>query len=257
MNKESSLADAAKSALAFAKSQKAKAGKAIQKAYRPIKSISPVAIGSGLAVGHIAGGYSGSAAAQSDMYHLGYDDAMKKQAALTNFLKSGISGARGFVTKNGTNSSRAFGLATSIQKQAGFATNLGRTLGSAASKGMNVLKDHSPQLHNAISEGTTKSLGYLQAHPNVRRGVVGAGVVGAVATSLPKRPEMQKSSGLYQQALAYARLKGRTNPLATKIVAGTVAAGVGLGATHAVDEKLDGAAGRAAVYNYRKQNGSI
>lgn len=66
-----------------------------------------------------------------------------------------------------------------------------------------------------------------------------------------------KSSGLYNRALAYARLKGRTNPLATKIVAGTVAGGTSLGVTHVADEHLDGAAGRAAIYNYRKQNGSI
>lgn len=206
MQKESSLADAAKSVIGALKTQKAKAGKAIQKAYRPIKSISPIAIGGGLAAGHIAGGYSGSAAAQAGMYHLGYDDAMKKQASLGDFIRGGISGARGFVTRTG---------------------NMARSSALAKRVG-----------------------GAIKANP--LKSAAAAGVATGLAVG-----GMQKSSGLYSRALAFARLKGRTNPLATKIVAGTAAAGIGLGATHAVDEKLDGAAGRAAVYNYRKQNGSI
>lgn len=206
MQKESSLVDAAKSALAAVKSQKAKVGKAIQKAYRPIKSISPLAIGGGLAAGHVAGGYSGSAAAQVDMYHLGRTDQMKKQAGLSDFVRSGISGARGFVTRTG-NTARSSALA----KRVG---------------------------------------GVIKANPMASAAAAG------VATGLAVRG-MTKSSGLYSRALAFARLKGRTNPVATKIVAGTTAAGVGLGVTHVADEHLDGAAGRAAVYNYRKQNGSI
>ena len=209
MQKESSLVGAAKSALAAVKTQKAKAGKAIQRAYRPIKSISPLAIGGGLAAGHIAGGYSGSAAAQVDMYHLGRTDQLKKQAGLGSFLKGGITGARGFVTKTG-NSARSSALA----KRVG---------------------------------------GAIKANPRVSLAAAGAaGVASGAAMG-----GMTKSSGLYSRALAYARLKGRKNPLATKIVAGTTAAGVGLGVTHVADEHLDGAAGRAAVYNYRKQNGSI
>lgn len=206
MHKESSLVDAAKSAIAFAKSQKAKAGKAVQKAFRPIKSISPVAIGGGLAAGHIAGGYSGSAAAQVDMYHLGRTDQLKKQAGLSDFVRSGISGARGFVTRTG-NTARSSALA----KRVG---------------------------------------GAIKANP--MKSAAAAGVATGLAVG-----GMTKSSGLYSRALAYARLKGRTNPLATKIVAGTASAGIGLGVTHVADEHLDGAAGRAAVYNYRKQNGSI
>lgn len=205
MQKESSVADVAKSALSALRSQKAKAGKVIQKAYRPIKSISPVAIGGGLAAGHIAGGYSGSAAAQASMYHLGYDDAMKKQAGVAEFVRSGISGARGFVTRTG-NTARSSALA----KRVGGAVRA------------------NPMKSTAIAAGT---------------GLAAGG--------------MMKSSGLYSRALAFARLKGRTNPLATKIVAGTAAGGLGLGVTHVADEHLDGAAGRAAVYNYRKQNGSI
>lgn len=205
MQKVSSALDAAKSALAFAKSQKAKAGKAVQRAYRPIKGISPLAIGGGLAAGHVAGGYSGSAAAQVDMYHLGRTDQLKKQAGIGDFIRSGISGARGFVTRTG-NTARSSALA----KRVG---------------------------------------GAIKANPI--KSTVAAGAAGLAVGG------MQKSSGLYNRALAYARLKGRTNPLATKIVAGTTAAGVGLGVTHVADEKLDGAAGRAAVYNYRKQHGSI
>ena len=208
MHKESSLVDAAKSAIAFAKSQKAKAGKAVQKAYRPIKSISPVAIGGGLAAGHIAGGYSGSAAAQVDMYHLGRTDQLKKQAGVGEMIRSGITGARGFVTRTG-NTVRGTSLA--------------------------------------------KRVGALQRmRPPSTAGVVAAGGLGA-AYGLT---QMNKQAGL-NRLIAFARLKGRTNPLATKIVAGTTAAGVGLGVTHVADEHLDGAAGRAAVYNYRKQNGSI
>jgi hypothetical protein len=207
MQKESSLVDAAKSALAFAQSQKAKAGKAISKAYRPIKSISPLAIGGGLAAGHVAGGYSGSAAAQVDMYHLGRTDQLKKQAGVSEFVRSGISGARGFVTRTG-NTARSSALA----KRVG---------------------------------------GAIKANP------IKSSVAIGTASGLAVSGGMQKSSGLYSRALAFARLKGRTNPLATKIVAGTTAAGVGLGVTHVADEHLDGAAGRAAVYNYRKQNGSI
>lgn len=206
MQKESSLVGAAKTALKAVKSQRDKAGKAIQKAYRPIKSISPLAIGGGLAAGHIAGGYSGSAAAQVDMYHLGRTDQLKKQAGLGDFLRGGITGARGFVTRTG-NSARSSALA----KRVG---------------------------------------GAIKAHP--RAALATAGAAG-VATGAG----MTKSSGLYSRALAYARLKGRKNPLATKIVAGATSAGVGLGVTHVADEHLDGAAGRAAVYNYRKQNGSI
>ena len=209
MQKESSLVGAAKSALAYAKTQKAKAGKAIQKAYRPIKSISPLAIGGGLAAGHVVGGYSGSTAAQVDMYHLGRTDQMKKQAGLGDFLRGGISGARGFVTKTG-NTARSSALA----KRVGGAikSNPGKSMAAAGAAGL----------------------------------ATGAAVGG-----------MQKSSGVYSRALAYARLKGRTNPVATKIVAGAASAGVGLGVTHVADEHLDGAAGRAAVYNYRKKNGSI
>lgn len=206
MHKESSLVDAAKSAIAYAKSQKAKAGKAVQKAFRPIKSISPVAIGGGLAAGHIAGGYSGSAAAQVDMYHLGRTDQLKKQAGLSDFVRSGISGARGFVTRTG-NTARS--------------SALGKRVGVA-----------------------------IKANP--MKSAAAAGVATGLAVG-----GMTKSSGLYSRALAYARLKGRTNPVATKIVAGAASAGVGLGVTHVADEHLDGAAGRAAVYNYRKQNGSI
>ena len=202
MQKESSVMDAAKSALAYAKTQKAKAGKVIQRAYRPIKSISPLAIGGGVVAGHVAGGYSGSVAAQVDMYHLGHSDAMKKQAGLGDFLRGGISGARGFVTKTG-NTARS----TAMAKRVG---------------------------------GTIKTAPHTAPTP-------GVAAIGG----------MQKSSGLYNRALAYARLKGRTNPVATKIIAGTTAAGASLGVTHAVDEHLDGAAGRAAIYNYRKQNGSI
>jgi len=209
MQKESSALDAAKSALAFAKTQKARAGKAIQKAYRPIKSISPLAIGGGLAAGHVAGGYSGSAAAQVDMYHLGRTDQLKKQAGVADFIRSGISGARGFVTRTG-NTARSSALA----KRVG---------------------------------------GAIKANPRTAMATAGAAGV-ATGASIGG---MQKSSGLYSRALAFARLKGRTNPVATKIVAGTTAAGVGLGVTHVADEHLDGAAGRAAVYNYRKQNGSI
>lgn len=206
MQKESSLVDVAKSALAAVKSQKAKAGKAVQRAFRPVKSISPVAIGGGLAAGHIAGGYSGSAAAQVDMYHLGRTDQLKKQAGLSDFVRSGISGARGFVTRTG-NTARS--------------SALGKRVGSA-----------------------------IKANP--MKSAAAAGVATGLAVG-----GMTKSSGLYSRALAYARLKGRTNPLATKIVAGATSAGVGLGVTHVADEHLDGAAGRAAVYNYRKQNGSI
>lgn len=206
MQKESSLAGAAKTALKAVRSQRDKAGKAIQKAYRPIKSISPLAIGGGLAAGHVVGGYSGSAAAQVDMYHLGRTDQLKKQAGLGDFLRGGITGARGFVTRTG-NSARSSALA----KRVG---------------------------------------GAIKAHP--RAALATAGAAG-VATGAG----MTKSSGLYSRALAYARLKGRKNPLATKIVAGATSAGVGLGVTHVADEHLDGAAGRAAVYNYRKQNGSI
>lgn len=206
MQKESSLAGAAKSVLAAVKTQRAKAGKAIQKAYRPIKGISPLAIGGGLAAGHIAGGYSGSAAAQVDMYHLGRTDQLKKQAGIADFVRSGISGARGFVTRTG-NTARA--------------SALGKRVG-----------------------------GVIKANPLASAAAAGA------ATGLAVRG-MTKSSGLYSRALAYARLKGRTNPLATKIVAGTAATGLGLGVTHVADEHLDGAAGRAAVYNYRKKNGSI
>lgn len=205
MQKESSVVDAAKSALAALRSQKAKAGKAIQKAYRPIKGISPVAIGGGLAAGHVVGGYSGSAAAQAGMYHLGYNDAMKKQAGFGDFVRNGITAARGFVTRSG-NATRASGLA----KRVG---------------------------------------GSIKANP-IKSTAVAAGA-GLAAGG------MMKSSGLYSRALAYARLKGRTNPVATKIVAGTTAAGLGLGVTHVADEKLDGAAGRAAVYNFRKNNGSV
>ena len=204
MQKESSLVDAAKSALAAVKAQKAKAGKAIQRAYRPIKGISPVAIGGGLAAGHVAGGYSGSAAAQVDMYHMGYHDAMKKQAS-ANFIRSGISAARGFVTRTG-NTARS----TALAKRVG---------------------------------------GSIKANPF--RSAAIAGGAGFAAG------QMTKSSGLMRRAIAYARLKGRTNPLATKIVAGTAAGVLGLGVTHVADEHLDGAAGRAAVYNLRKNNGSI
>lgn len=206
MQKESSLVDAAKSALSAVRSQKAKAGKAVQKAFRPIKSISPLAIGGGLAAGHVVGGYSGSAAAQVDMYHLGRTDQLKKQAGLSDFVRSGISGARGFVTRTG-NTARS----SSLAKRVG---------------------------------------GAIKANP--LKTAAAAGVATGLAVG-----GMTKSSGLYSRALAFARLKGRTNPVATKIVAGTTAAGVGLGVTHVADEKLDGAAGRAAVYNYRKQNGSI
>lgn len=204
MQKESSIMDVAKSALAAAKAQKAKAGKAIQKAYRPIKSISPMAIGGGLAAGHVVGGYSGSAAAQVDMYHTGYRDAMKKQAGV-GFIQSGLSAARGFVTRTG---------------------NMARA--SALSKRV----------------GAT-----IKANPV--RSAVAAGGAGLAAGS------MMKSSGLMRRGLALARLYGRKAPTTTKIVAGTAAAGVGLGVTHVADEKLDGAAGRAAVYNFRKNNGSI
>lgn len=210
MQKESSLVGAAKSALTALQSQKAKAGKAIQKAYRPIKGISPLAIGGGLAAGHVVGGYSGSTAAQVDMYHLGRTDQMKKQAGLGEFLKGGITGARGFVTRTG-NSARSSALA----KRVG---------------------------------------GAIKANPKASLATAGAA---GIATGAAVGGGMQKSSGMYTRALAYARLKGRTNPVATKIVAGTTAAGVGLGVTHVADEHLDGAAGRAAVYNYRKQNGSI
>lgn len=205
MQKESSLVDVAKFALAAAKAGKARAGKAVQRAYRPIKNISPVAIGTGLAAGHIAGGYSGSAAAQAGMYHIGYNDAMKKQAGLGTFLQSGLTAARGFVTKTG-NSARA----SALTKRVG---------------------------------------GAIRSNP-VRSAAV-AGGTGLAAGS------MMKSSGLVNRGLALARLYGRKAPTTTKIVAGTVAAGVGLGVTHVADEKLDGAAGRAAVYNYRKNNGSI
>ena len=203
MRKESSLADAAKSVLAAAKAQKAKVGKVVQKAYRPIKGISPIAIGGGLAAGHVLGGYSGSAAAQASMYHLGYDDAMKKQAS-ANFISSGISAARGFVTRTG---------------------NMARSTALAKRVGGSIKAN--PYRSAAIAGGTGLAVG-----------------------------QMTKSSGL-MRAIAYARLKGRTSPTATKIVAGTVAGALGLGVTHVADEHLDGAAGRAAVYNFRKNNGSI
>lgn len=205
MRKESSILGAAKSALAFAKTQKARAGKAVQKAYRPIKSISPLAIGTGIVAGHVVGGYSGSTAAQVDMYHLGRTDQMKKQAGVSDFIRSGISGARGFVTRTG---------------------------------------------NTARSSSLSKRLG-----PTIKANPVKTGL--AVGATAGMAGGMMKSSGLYNRALAFARLKGRTNPTATKIIAGTLATGASLGVTHVADEHIDGAAGRAAIYNYRKQNGSI
>lgn len=204
MQKQSSaVVGAAKAALETIRAGKAALGKQINKAYRPIKSISPAAIGGGLVAGHIVGGYSGSAAAQAGMYHIGYNDAMKKQAGLSPFIRNGVTAARGFVTRNG-NAVR--GLASPIGKK--------------------------------ISQNPIKT-------------AVGAGVAGLAAGS------MTKSSGLMNRSIALARLYGRKAPLTTKIVAGTAAAGLGLGVTHVADEKLDGAAGRAAVYNFRKNNGSI
>lgn len=130
---------------------------------------------------------------------------MKKQAGFGDFVRNGMTAARGFVTRTG-NSTRA----TALAKRVG---------------------------------------GSIKANPMKATAVAaGAGVAAG---------GMMKSSGLYSRALAFARLKGRTNPLATKIVAGTTAAGLGLRVTHVADEKLDGAAGRAAVYNFRKNNGSI
>jgi len=206
MHKESSFLDAAKSALAFAKTQKAKVGKVVHKAYRPIKSISPLAIGGGIVAGHMAGGYSGSTAAQVDMYHLGRTDQMKKQAGVSDFIRSGISGARGFVTRTG-NTARS--------------SALGKRLG-----------------------------------PTIKANPAATGLAVGMAGGMAARG-MTKSSGLYNRALAFARLKGRTNPTATKIIAGTLATGASLGVTHVADEHIDGAAGRAAIYNYRKQNGMV
>lgn len=204
MQKESSIAGAAKAALESIRAGKAAIGKQINKAYRPIKSISPAAIGGGLVAGHIVGGYSGSAAAQAGMYHLGYNDAMKKQAGLSPFIRNGVTAARGFVTRNG-NAVR--GLASPIGKK--------------------------------IARNPVKT-------------AVGVGVAGGLAAG-----SMTKSSGLLNRGIALARLYGKKAPLTTKIVAGTTSAALGLGVTHVADEKLDGAAGRAAVYNFRKNNGSI
>lgn len=203
MQKKSSVVSAAKAALESIRAGKAVVGKQINKAYRPIKSISPAAIGGGLVAGHVIGGYSGSAAAQAGMYHVGYNDAMKKQAGLGQFVQSGITAARGFVTKNG-NSVR--GLATPLAKK-------------------------------------------IQKNPV--KAALAAGGTGLAVGS------MTKSSGLMNRGIALARLYGKKAPLATKIVAGTTAGALGLGVTHVADEKLDGAAGRAAVYNFRKKNGSI
>jgi len=204
MQKESSIVGAAKAALESVRAGRAAIGKQINKAYRPIKSISPAAIGGGLVAGHIVGGYSGSAAAQAGMYHIGYNDAMKKQAGLSPFIRNGVTAARGFVTRNG-NAVR--GLASPIGKK--------------------------------ISQNPVKT-------------AVGVGVAGGLAAG-----SMTKSSGLMNRSIALARLYGKKAPTTTKIVAGTVSAGLGLGVTHVADEKLDGAAGRAAVYNFRKNNGSI
>lgn len=205
MQKESSIVDVAKAALSSARAGKAAVGKKVMKAYRPIKSISPAAIGGGLVAGHMVGGYSGSAAAQASMYHLGYGDAMKKQAALGQFLRNGITAARGFVTRNG-NSVR--GLASPVAKR----------------------------VANTI-----------KANP-VKTSLAAGAIAGA---------SMTKSSGLVNRGLALARLYGKKAPTATKIVAGTTAGALSLGVTHVADEKLDGAAGRAAVYNFRKKDGSI
>lgn len=208
MQKESSIVGAAKAALASAKAGKAAIGKEVMKAYRPIKSISPAAIGGGLVAGHLVGGYSGSAAAQAGMYHVGYNDAMKKQAGLGQFVQRGITAARGFVTRNG-NSVR--GLAAS-----------------------------------PVAKRVSST---IKANPI--KATVGAGAAGLAVGS------MTKSSGVLNRGIALARLYGRKAPTATKIVAGTTAGALGLGVTHVADEKLDGAAGRAAVYNFRKNNGSI
>jgi hypothetical protein len=218
MEKEATVLGQAKRALEAIKAGKDAAGRAIAKAYKPIKSISPQAIGTGLVAGHIIGGYSGSAAAQATMYHTGYNDAMKKQAGVGAFITEGVNAARGFVTRSG-NSARA-----TLAK-----TSTGQSVLGGLKRGADIAK----------------------ANP------AKTGLAVGVAGGLAARSSMSKSAGLARRSLALVRLYGRKAPTLTKIVGGTVAGGVGLGVTHVADEQLDGAAGKAAVYNFRKNNGSI
>lgn len=217
MDKEATVMGQAKRALEAIKAGKDAAARSVMKAYKPIKSISPQAIGTGLVAGHILGGYSGSAAAQANMYHTGYNDAMKKQAGVGSFITEGVNAARGFVTRTG-NTARA---------------TLAKT-----------------QTGQSVLGGLKRGADIAKANP-VKTGLA-VGAAGGLAVG-----SMSKSAGLARRSLALVRLYGRKAPTLTKIVGGTVAGGVGLGVTHVADEKIDGAAGNAAVYNFRKNNGSI
>lgn len=214
----------------------------VNKAYAPIKAISPGAIAGGLAAGHIVGGYSGSAAAQANLYHLGRKDALSKKASIINR----VAAARGFVTAagntakgiaaNGVNSLKR----TSIgQSAVASARKVAQSpLGTRVSQGVKTFR---------TSPSTRTAMKWVGSNPG--KAVAGAATAGFVGGS------MTKSSGLYQRSLSALQVAAKKHPIKAKIIGGAAAFGAGLGATHVADEHVDTAIGQAAVYPFRKKHG--
>lgn len=237
MQKEASILDSVKYGARYLKVM---GKRRVGQAYAPIKAISPAAIGGGLVAGHVVGGYSGSAAAQANMYHLGYQDGIKKQAGIGSILNR-VRAARGFATANGNTASGVLGAMKNSLAQ----TDIGKSAISNASK---VAK--SP-LGNRVSQGVKSSMRWMTKNPG-KSTAIGA-LAGGTVVSMNKSANLQKS--LYRKAISNLQAAGKKNPLATKLVGGAGAFGVGLGVTHIADEHVDGALGQAAVYNFRRNNG--
>lgn len=216
----------------------------VDKVYAPIKAISPAAIGGGLVAGHVAGGYSGSAAAQANLYHIGRQDALSKQAGLLNRIVA----ARGAVTAAGNTAKGVISDGVNSLKR----TSIGQSAISNASK---VAKSpFGSRVSNGVksvknSSAFKRTTGWVSSNPMKSMGIAAAG--GLAAGS------MTKSSGLYNRALKSLQESAKRHPVSAKVIGGTGAFGASLGVSHLVDEKIDTAVGKAAVYPYRKQHGYI